>query len=403
MLNKKSSTNSVQETNQPTRHIPEIESRLLWVRSGGRCARCNKYLLEDKYFETPVNIGQRAHIAGWTDSLGSPRGNSELPIPERNKADNLILLCHDCHVLIDEEETKSRFPESHLLEMKREHEERILHLTGMAKDRDTAVLRVFGSIRGSIPEMARETALRTVIDNAGRYAKFPLATDKTSIEIDLTRMPDAEATDSASYWNMGKAQIDSDMRRVSDGIQRNHIRHLSIFALARIPFLVYLGYVLDDKIPAELYQKHKGADEGWLWPESKIGANFEIITHHTNSSQGEIALILSLSGTVPVDDLPEGIKDLTIWEIRPVGITPNPNLFRSQQTLDAFARSYQDLLANLEQTHKSAKTIHLFPAAPITAAITCGRHLMRGVHPALTVYDKIDGKFQVALTINEKL
>ena len=43
------------------------------------------------------------------------------------------------------------------------------------------------------------------------------------------------------------------------------IRHISLFAAARIPLLVYLGSKLDDKIPIDLYQKHRGGNEDWHW------------------------------------------------------------------------------------------------------------------------------------------
>lgn len=365
------------EDAEASRHIPEKESLHLWVRSGGRCAKCNKFLLEEPYFERPINLGERAHIAGWTDSPGSPRGDSTLPISERNKASNLILLCQDCHTIVDHPATRGEYPEERLLEIKREHEERIHHLTGMSPDRETAVLRVFGAVRGSLPEMARDHAMRTVVDGGGRYARFPLAIDRHSIEIDLSQVPDPEVLGDGSYWRLGRIQIDSAMIRIAEGVHKNHIRHLSIFALARIPLLIYLGYALDDKIPIDLYQKHRGEGEGWLWPEEGSTTDFEIICHREGKPSEDIAVILSLSGTIPLADLPQAVENLAVFEVRPIGVVPNPNLFRSRATLDAFVRTYQDLLSQLEQTHKQATHLHLFPAVPITAAIACGRSIMR--------------------------
>jgi hypothetical protein len=388
------------ETNA-NRHIAPRTTLELWVRSGGRCAICNDFLLEEPFFERPINLGERAHIAGWKESAGSPRGTSAVPVTERNKADNLVLLCLRCHKIVDDKETRADYPEDRLLEIKREHEDRIIHLTAMARDRETAVLRVFGAVRGSMPEMARDHAIQTVMSGGGRYARFPLSVDKHSIEIDLSSLPDPETVGSEAYWQMGRSIIDRDAARVAEAVHQQHIRHISIFALARIPFLVYLGYALDDKVPADLYQKHRGNDEGWLWPEEGQPAEFEVVELQTGMSS-DIVLILSLSGTIASEDLPAEVAGLDRFEIRPVGVTPNPNLFRSSATLDAFSRTYQDFLARLEQTHTQASAIHLFPAVPITAALTCGRSLMRHVHPALHIYDRLGNMFQKALTVNER-
>src|SRR5689334_13824016 len=81
--------------------MPERVARRVWVAAGGRCTFCNRYLLEDEFTGQPVAIGQLAHIVGWTDADGSPRGRDELDLAERNEADNLMLLCHDQHKVID--------------------------------------------------------------------------------------------------------------------------------------------------------------------------------------------------------------------------------------------------------------------------------------------------------------
>ena len=386
---------------EASRHISERTTLELWVRSGGRCALCNKFLLEEPWYECPINLGERAHIAGWTDALGSPRGDSSLPVPERNDSKNLVLLCQDCHTVIDHAATRAAYPEEVLLEIKRSHEERIHHLTDMAHDRETTVLRVFGMIRGSMPEMARDQAMRTVVDAAGRYARFPLAVDRHSIELDLSQIPEPEDLADGSYWRIGRMKIDGVAARIAEAVRDKHIRHISVFAMARIPLMVYLGYALDDKVPVDLYQKHRGKDENWMWPEDEPAASFESRRVKDGSTGTGAVVVLSLSGTIALADLPAEVAEFPVYELRPVGVTPNPNLFRSRATLDAFARTFQDLLAELGQTDKNVDGIHLFGAVPITAALACGRTVMRHVHPPVRVYDWIGNGFQLALTFNE--
>ncbi|MNG79398.1 hypothetical protein D3C87_623680 [compost metagenome] len=44
--------------------IKQDEKFKLYVRSGGRCAICNRYLID---LQTGINLGEMAHIVGWTN------------------------------------------------------------------------------------------------------------------------------------------------------------------------------------------------------------------------------------------------------------------------------------------------------------------------------------------------
>ena len=196
------------------------------------------------------------------------------------------------------------------------------------------------------------------------------------------------------------------MLRIADGVQDKHIRHLSVFAVARIPLLMYLGYVLDDKTPTDLYQKHRVPKESWLWPDDEPPVQFETVLFHAGkegtSTNTDLVVMLSISGTITLDELPAEVRNYPIFVIYPVNVTPNPNLLRSEETLKRFQRTWQDMLASLETTHKQAKNIHLFPAVPVTAAISCGRLIMRHVHPTLRIYDRVGSgsQFHYALSLN---
>ncbi len=54
--------------------IPEKERLKLWVRAGGRCQLCNRYLLDGQMAYRELTFGQAAHIVGQQASAGSPRG-----------------------------------------------------------------------------------------------------------------------------------------------------------------------------------------------------------------------------------------------------------------------------------------------------------------------------------------
>lgn len=99
-----------------SRTIRHPDIKLLWYRSGGRCAICRKELS----VETSGGvIGQMAHIIA--ASSGGPRADSSVPAPKLNKYENLILLCPNHHTEIDSDTAK--WTHTRLRQVKRRHEE----------------------------------------------------------------------------------------------------------------------------------------------------------------------------------------------------------------------------------------------------------------------------------------
>lgn len=385
----------VVESRPPIKKEDEIK---LWVRSGGRCAICNKYLLDLNY---DVSIGEMAHIVGWSKAKNSPRGEADLPLEERNTVDNLVLLCAHHHKVVDTKKLLEEFTLSRLMQHKIDHERRIYHLTEMKIDDESIVLRMLGGIRGLSVEVSKEHARNVIFNSEKKFALFIDSFDKHGIEIDLNSLPDPEENWEV-YWSMGKSMIDRSLRPLIEGVEKGSVRHLSIFAMSRIPLLVYLGYKLGDKIPSSLYQKHRGEDETWMWSDAAKPETFEVVKIKEHSSQ-KVALILSLSGTIDLNDLPAEIsKSYNIYEMKPVGTIPNRNVLRNKTSYENFNKAYHEFLSQMEVMHKSCIEIHLFPAVPVTAAIACGRGLMRDAQPGIIVYDRTGSSYKPTLTVNSR-
>src|SRR5690242_4918751 len=89
------------EAHEVTRHIEHATVATLWGRAAGRCefAGCNKALWRSALTQEIVNIGQKAHI--YSFSSRGPRGNDGIPGNELNRHDNLMLVCPECHLKID--------------------------------------------------------------------------------------------------------------------------------------------------------------------------------------------------------------------------------------------------------------------------------------------------------------
>jgi hypothetical protein len=381
-----------------SKSISEPERIKLWVRAGGRCEFCNTYLLEDELTMLTLNLGELAHNVGRRKSARSPRGLHELPLDRRNLAENLLLLCAKHHKLIDDKVARGEFTVEELRRIKFRHEDRIRHLTGLVENDQTVIIRAIGDIRDGIVGLTEQTVWAAVFAHARRYPFFSLGYRGDGVEIDLRAIP-GEGT--PAYWQEAERRITAVVNGpLQAGIERNEVTHLSVFGLARIPLLALLGYHLDDKIPVDLYQKHRDGDERWTWDASADTISFET----GRLRQGDVArvvLVLSLSGTISLGNLPPAItEDATIYTIRPTGVTPNRNILRSSASLDAFAASYHQFLSELERDHPTVRDLTLFPSVPVSAAISLGRGLMRDSHPTLQIYDRDGDGYAFALEIN---
>ncbi len=101
--------------------IPPTELKRLFARSGNRCAftECRRLLIVDASpGQPPVTLGDVAHIVA--ASPAGPRGDAFMAPADRNRYENLILLCNIHHQRIDAE--PATFTPERLRGIKEDHE-----------------------------------------------------------------------------------------------------------------------------------------------------------------------------------------------------------------------------------------------------------------------------------------
>ncbi len=101
--------------------IPQTEMKILFAKSGNVCAfpGCNMPIIAESG-DNSKPLAEMAHMIAYQDD--GPRADPNLPILERNKASNLILLCPSHHAIVDKFEYQ--FNVHVLREMKKRHEEK---------------------------------------------------------------------------------------------------------------------------------------------------------------------------------------------------------------------------------------------------------------------------------------
>ncbi|HXL09019.1 MAG TPA: SAVED domain-containing protein [Candidatus Bathyarchaeia archaeon] len=373
-----------------TRHVSHLARLLLFVRAGGRCEfdGCNKYLLEHHVTLSEGNFAQMAHIVAFKDA--GPRGR-EGPRPKNiNDVGNLMLLCPECHKLIDD--NPADFTLKTLREHKERHESRILHLTGLGPDLKTSIL----ILKANIGKQTVSIPFNQITEAIA--PRYPLSRHGTLI--DLT----AIEVDGKSFLEAAAGTIEQKIARIYEpGSETSQSGHLSVFALAPIPLLIFLGSRLSNKVPVALFQRHRDT-ENWTWKKSGKTVEYEFKKIRAGARRENVALQLCLSGTITTDDLPRHIDEsFSVYELRAKDLTPDPTALRAEADLSSFRIAYQQVLGTIVRDHGLIDAIHMFPAVPAPVAILCGRELLPKVHPSLVVYDydKTKAGFTLQLRINQ--
>ncbi|MDP9418172.1 MAG: HNH endonuclease [Actinomycetota bacterium] len=389
-------TSAADKPEMASEDISPEERLRLWVRAGARCAMCNDYLLEHEYTALNVHTGEMAHIVGRAKSSRSPRGQTDLPVTERNLADNLVLLCPTDHTTIDKKLGQKVWTVENLQELKRRHEDRVHYLTGLGEDAETVVIRAIGGIRSGDVSVEPE-AVRKAVFARQRYPRYELgARSGSDIEVDFRRLP---AEGAEAYWETARQMLADTGTKLADGIRRGHVRHVSVFGFTRIPLLVLLGDQLDDKFPTDLYEHHRDG-LGWRWADDEQPVSFRFERVAGEAGAQVVTLVCSISGSVPLDRLPAGTTAGAVYELRPADADPLTDLIRVPETLAAFSATYRAFLASIEGEHPNAKVLHVLGALPLTAAIELGRRRTRDVHPPLRVWDRNrDGEYMFAVEV----
>ncbi len=375
-----------------TRSIKPDTKLLLYVRAGGRCEfdGCNEYVLSHQLTHKTINLGQMAHIVAF--STEGPRGNAEggeRPV-DINNVDNLMLLCHRCHKLVDDH--PEEYSLETLLNYKKAHEERVFWLTSASPDRQTTVVVLKSKIGGQIVKLSKAEIHEAV------SPRYPASSAGT--EIDLSKIDD----EGDAFYIVAAKEIKRQIERiVSDVIEDEQTNHVSLFALAPMPLLAYAGNLLGNKIPTDLFQRHRDT-ENWTWKTDGALAEYKFEKVVEGQQDDKVILILSLSGKIHLEKLPAEIVDgANIYEITLSNSAPNPTFLRQKQDLTAFKDIYQLALREIGSRHGKLERLHLFPAVPAPVAVLCGRELMKKIDPVLAIYDddKRNGGYRMILEVNK--
>ena len=372
--------------------IPEHTRLKLWVEAAGRCEfpGCNEPIWRNNLTLSDGNFGEVAHIIA--SSEDGPRGSEE-SADLRIDYSNLMLLCQRCHKEIDD--APDRYPTELLRRWKQDHEKRIEIQTSYPEEIHKSTVVLFTvKIKDRIPRINHE---------AYRNAMFPKYPVDEGILIENPNFDRyGDEADWAAYAKVIKEKIRA---RVEEGIDREGVKHFSVFAIGPMPLLMFLGKCIGDTIPVDLYQSHrniKDTNQTWSWQIEELETQTSYIVNPIKvvENSEKIAIILALSDTIADDKYANFVDDtFSIYEITIEN--PSPHFLKNRKQLEHFSYEYRKLLNRVQSVHGHRCKVFILPAVPISIAVECGRVLLPTKDPeifACEYYDK--GGFRKVLKIN---
>jgi hypothetical protein len=356
-----------------TSNVPQRVQKALWALAAGRCQICNCELIGD------LLTGREDRMFGFVahnvaDSAGGTRGDAVDSPRLARELSNLLLLCARCHRLVDDE-APDDFPIARLTALKAAHEDRIRLLSSLTEDRESHVIR-YGANIGANEALVSTRELR--------MAMVPERIPDPFGVTDLDLVGSQYRDDEPAYWIFQRDNLRRQFaQKVAGRIERQELRHASVFALAPQPLLIELGRLLGDILPVSVHQRHREPST-WRWQPDQPTIDFEI---GEAGKAPKIALVIAISATVTDDRIRSVLgDDVAIWSIR--ARDPHNDVMRRPDDLQAFRRLLRTTFDRIKARSGESAVINLFPAMPVSAAVEAGRVWMPKADLPLVIFDQ---------------
>ena len=373
----------IEEIKNVSRQIKPSVEKMLWGVSAGMCEfkGCTNKLFSHHVTKENINLSEKAHIYAFSE--GGKRFSLLKPRTQINDIDNLMLLCESCHKLIDSEDTDYSVEE--LLQMKKQHEERISNLVSIKPDLQSEIIIYNANIANRAIKISDYTAKSAVIPQ-----RYPARVNPINISPELSLFDYEE-----NYWAVMAKHLEHQW-----GLHEPNVRdkHLSIFAIAPQPLLFKLGTLINRNYNVEVRQSQEDiASWKWLATERTIHLHTENIVSYTKCN--EVILTIEITAKLSLEEIRQEFGDGEVLRIELEH--PNAKAIKSTLDLQAVADAYRNYINYVREKYEQSVVVKLVPIAPVSISIEIGRQTMKG-DPKLEIYDRDfrTKKWRKALELN---
>lgn len=377
-----------------TRYIKAEVSRELWARAAGRCQfnGCNRILYKSPVTQERVNISEKAHIYSFSEEGPRGWGPFKKNPQSLNDVGNLMLMCHDCHKTIDQDKEGLKYSASLLQHWKKEHEHRVVTVTGIAANRKSHVVFYGSNIGEQRSPLQQEDAMEAMFPD-----RYPVSEHSVSLSMSCSHEDRTTA-----FWQSESTHLQRVFnQKISPLIESDSTIHFSLFSLAPIPLLIQLGALFTDKISVDTYQPIR-EPKGWHWQDFPDG--FEFVINKPEELSGYPVLVISLSDIISHERIKKVMgKNVATWEVTvPEDHIGNDNI-RSKAQLSMMRTIIRKLMVLIKNAHGQTTPLSVFPAMAVSCSIEMGRARTPKADMPWVIYDQNnkEGRFIKAITIGD--
>lgn len=363
----------MQEETKKRRKYRHEDVLNLFIKSGGCCTFCKKYLFEEWMTHLDTNIGEKCHIRAF--ELYGPRGKDKTAKEEEiNGYENLVLGCPSCHSGIDKKVIAGIITIEKIKELKKLHEDTIKTVLSSIKNTNHQIVKYCHPIG--------KTKL-TIDDDAVRMSAFDSFrfTEPTIINLSGNELEENDV--SASIKN-----IDSKFNSlILTRLTNNETLNICLYAIAPIYLLIYLGTLLNEKINVIPYILRRNPSRWHFDRDKQNNVSFDVIRPKSISINNKIALSINTTAQINSDRIMKTFKDenIDLWEIN-ASVFDFDNI-STEQELQEFAILMKQVFEEIGCIYGKDKTIHLFPATSNAISVSIGRCYSGKSTNKLIIYD----------------
>lgn len=389
---------SVDETGREGNVTDTIKEELTYL-AGWRCqfAGCGRDLKQHGATGGRGRFSYFAHIVA--ASPGGPRGDEVLSKLLASELTNFMLMCDECHRLIDKV-NPAKYTVEVLRKMREDNIAEVQRLLGNLQHKPAEVVAIIGNIAGQPPQFS--------IDDA-QEALWGRKLRSTGGKADHYFYPGGQHHDvhSAAYWLSLFQTLKTDLPRLQgllNGTSQGGAPRprLAIFPLHSASVLLLAGRILGDAAGTHLFQPHRnkvGQGTRWGWPPAgtlpippldKFKVE-EVVPHAVG--QDEAILVVALTSDIEATRMPANCAadgKLLLPALRITGPTLDKDCMLQPADVQLVGLAVDAAVRRL-QDEWGVRKVHLFVSAPTTAVVAIGQKMQARHHATYVCHEAIAG------------
>lgn len=375
---------------------PAIKEELTYL-AGWRCqfTGCGRDLKSHAATGTRGRFSYFAHIVAASED--GPRGHHVLSKLWASEPKNFMLLCDECHRLIDKV-NPAKYTVEVLQQMREDSIAEVKRLLDSLQHKPAEVIAIVGNIAGQPAQFSMDDAHEALWGQGLR---------STEMKVSRYFYPGGQHHDvhSPGYWTSLFQQMKQDMpllQTLLDGTRSGAARpRLAVFPLHSTSVLLLAGRVLGDNDGTHLFQPHRnkvGAGTRWAWPkgEMQVAAldKFKLEELHPHAEgQEEAVLVVALTSDIVASRMPAACAqgdELLLPTLRITGPTFDKDCMQHPQDLQLVALAVDAAMRRLQDDWK-VRRVHLFVSAPTTAVLLVGQKMQARHHAYFICHEALPG------------